>query len=231
MSHHAYAVYGNLDAGIEAAYAYGESTLSLPRAGNPDIALFRYESFPVADARRIGSFAAQGPVTGEHKLVIIAASRIFHEAQNALLKLFEEPPAGITLILAVPAEGDLLPTLRSRLMPLPIEAAIETKEELHPFVSATTAEREKMITQIHNRSKSEKDEEKQAARAEAVRIVEDLTRATYAKQRKTNGKDSEGLSLLLNELDRLMPIMHERSAPLKLVFEHLILVTPEDLVR
>ena len=38
--------------------------------------------------------AAGAPFAGEHKVVIIAANRAYHEAQNALLKLFEEPPPG-----------------------------------------------------------------------------------------------------------------------------------------
>ncbi|HEX2792666.1 MAG TPA: hypothetical protein VHO23_03045 [Candidatus Paceibacterota bacterium] len=237
MKHHAYVVYGNIDAGIEAAYAYGEESLGLPRRAHPDIAAFRYESFPVADARRIGTFAAQGPLAGEHKLIIIAASRIFHEAQNALLKIFEEPPARVTLILAVPAEGDLLPTMRSRLMRLPEEAgsrqqAAGRSSAYHAFVGASRDEREKLAAKLLARSKSEKDEEKQAARAEALRIVEDLMRAAYGKHQAPSTKSQirEELALLLGELNRLAPIMHERSAPLKLVFEHLILVTPVDLV-
>ena len=38
--------------------------------------------------------AASAPFVGDYKVVIISASRAYHQAQNALLKLFEEPPEG-----------------------------------------------------------------------------------------------------------------------------------------
>ena len=39
-----------------------------------------------------------------------------HEAANALLKFFEEPPAGVVVILTTDAPGTLLATIRSRLL-------------------------------------------------------------------------------------------------------------------
>ena len=65
--------------------------------GNPDIVVLRYGLLSVEDARRVSELAAGAPFVGEHKVVIIAASRAYHEAQNALLKLFEEPPPGTYL--------------------------------------------------------------------------------------------------------------------------------------
>lgn len=37
-----------------------------------------------------------------------------HHAANALLKFFEEPPAGVALFITTPSPGRLLPTIRSR---------------------------------------------------------------------------------------------------------------------
>ena len=42
-----------------------------------------------------------------------------HEAANALLKFFEEPPAGVVVILTTAATGTLLPTIRSRFVEVP----------------------------------------------------------------------------------------------------------------
>lgn len=225
MAHHAYVATGDIDVGIADALAYGERELGLPQTGSPDVVVLSHGHFPVDEARRVIEHASQAAL-GEHKLIVIAAERLFHEAQNALLKVFEEPPASATLVLVVPAEGQLLPTLRSRLLPLPREGRQE--RILHPFVSASATERAKLAEKLVARSKSDKDEEKQAARAEAIRIVEDLTRASHARYVKTG--DAE-LAILVDELNRFTPILHERSAPLKLIFEHLLLVLPEDLVH
>lgn len=51
-----------------------------------------------------------------HRVVIIEdAQRLTLQAQNALLKTVEEPPAGTTIILTAPDEQAVLATIRSRL--------------------------------------------------------------------------------------------------------------------
>lgn len=221
MAHHAYLATGDLEASIARARSFAERELGLAGTDHPDLIVLRYGHFPVEEARRIVDLASRAAL-GEHRLIVIAAERLFHEAQNALLKAFEEPPKGTVLVLAVPTEGQVIATMRSRLLPLPEEG--EGEHAFHPFVAATPAERAKLVEKLLARSKSDKDEEKQAARAEALRIVGDVTRAAH---REGSGKHAQ----LLQELDRFTPILHERSAPLKLVFEHLLLVIPDNLVR
>jgi len=229
MAHHAYLYAGEKEAGIAAARAFAADTLGLPAEGSPDLAVFEYGLFSVDDARAVAGFAAQAPASGERKMLVISAGRLFHEAQNALLKLFEEPSEGTTLVLIVPAEGMLLPTLRSRLLPLPSEATPGIGPEAEAFLAAGKAEREKIVAKLLARAKSDKDEEKQAARAEAARLAAGVTRAAYAARRGAQGKEARELDLLLSDLARFAPVLHERSAPLKLIFEHLLLVLPARL--
>jgi DNA polymerase III delta' subunit len=55
------------------------------------------------------------PVEGGARVAIIsAADRMTEDAQSALLKTLEEPPAGAVLILTASDEERLLPTIRSR---------------------------------------------------------------------------------------------------------------------
>ena len=58
---------------------------------------------------------ARLPVEGSHRVAIVeGAHRLNEDAQNALLKTLEEPPAGATLILCADEPERLLPTVRSR---------------------------------------------------------------------------------------------------------------------
>ncbi len=58
---------------------------------------------------------ARLPVEGAHRIAIVeGAHRLNEDAQNALLKTLEEPPAGATLILCADEPERLLPTVRSR---------------------------------------------------------------------------------------------------------------------
>ncbi len=114
MRHHAFVIEAEAKEGIEAAQAWVERELGIKAAGNPDVVVLRYGLFSVEDARRVSELAAGAPFAGDYKVIIITASRVYHEAQNALLKLFEEPPRETYLFLVLPTLGSLLPTLRSR---------------------------------------------------------------------------------------------------------------------
>lgn len=224
---HAHYFAGTAEEGTKEALSYIERELGLPTTGNPDVAVMRYGLLSVEDARALSDFARQAPV-GNAKAIVIVAGRLFHEAQNALLKLFEEPPEGTYLFLVVPTEGIVLPTLRSRMTPLTGSGEESTAAIIEEFFAAGPAGREKVIGKLLDRAKSDKEDEKQAARADAIALAEGLARAAYESSTK---KASPDLSAFLTDLDRFIPILHERSAPLKQIFEHLLLVMPKGLVR
>ncbi len=229
MAHHAYVVEGDRETGILAAREYANTTLGLLGEQNPDVVVFQYGLFSVDDAREVARFASSSPVAGDKKMLVIAATRIFHEAQNALLKLFEEPPVGTTMVLVVPSFGQLLPTLRSRVLTL--GGGEQTTEVAKEFLSLDASAREKYIAKLLERTKSDKDEDKQAARGEILRLIESLTRISYKAREKAKDAQLQELTYFLSDLDRFIPILHERSAPLKLIFEHLLLVIPSSLSK
>jgi DNA polymerase III delta prime subunit len=216
---HAYYTTGDLEQGIASAYGFVEQELDLPPIANPDVITLRHTSLSVDDVRRLGSLASQASSKGDKKAIIVSASRLFHEAQNAMLKLFEEPVPGLTLILIVPSEGVILPTLRSRLTALP-RAKQEGPSTAEEFLALSVEDRKKRLEKIYNRSKSDKQEEKQEARREALELVQDLTRYFYAQDEGQMKRE------LLGDLTFFTKTLHERSAPLKLVFEHLQVVLP-----
>src|SRR6266481_6957968 len=231
MAHHAYFITGECEQGISEALAHAGNALGMRYENNPDLIVLRYALFSVDDARTLADLAHRAALNGTQKVIIISVLRLFHEAQNALLKLFEEPSAGTTLLLVIPSEGILLPTLRSRLLPLPASSGIGRQPqtvETHSFLKASAPEREKWVAKLLERAKSDRDEEKQTARNEAVRLAEALIEAGYKKRAGAkNPTEQENLTAFLSDLDVFLPILHERSAPLKLIFEHIILTIPE----
>jgi DNA polymerase III delta' subunit len=66
-------------------------------------------------ARHLIGALALLPVEGGWRVAIVEqADRLNDDAQNALLKVLEEPPPGVTIILCADDEECLLPTIRSR---------------------------------------------------------------------------------------------------------------------
>jgi DNA polymerase-3 subunit delta' len=65
--------------------------------------------------RRLASDLVLMAVEGGARIAIIErADRLTDDAQTALLKTLEEPPAGVTIVLCADDEDRLLPTVRSR---------------------------------------------------------------------------------------------------------------------
>lgn len=92
----------------------------------------------VSTARLLQRRAALTPAMGRKKVFLLAeADRLVpqessQEAANALLKLLEEPPADTQLILTVVDPNRLLPTIRSRMVPLRLGRL--TNQEVEAFL-------------------------------------------------------------------------------------------------
>lgn len=69
----------------------------------------------VDEVRKAKSFLQLSSAEGGRRVVIVdAADEMNTQAANALLKLLEEPPAGVTFLLVTHQPARLLPTIRSR---------------------------------------------------------------------------------------------------------------------
>ncbi|PYE27312.1 DNA polymerase III delta prime subunit [Rhizobium sp. PP-CC-3A-592] len=73
----------------------------------------------VDEVRRAGRFFAQTSGTGNWRIVIIdPADDLNRNAANAILKILEEPPKRSMFLVLTHTPGRLLPTIRSRCLPL-----------------------------------------------------------------------------------------------------------------
>lgn len=228
MAHHAYVLEGDRTTVI----ARAERAACTLAGTSADYQVLSFDQLTIEQARKLRELAYQSG-TGDSRVLVIYAARIFHEAQNALLKVFEEPPAGTTLILGVPSLGMLLPTLRSRLVPLPIDEELGgQRDTTSNFLALSSAEREKYLTKLVERSKADSDATKQEARGEATALISHLLEVAHgALMAEKRPSERQELVAFLEDLTAFLPISHERSAPLKLIFEHVLLVIPTSLQK
>src|SRR3989338_8918099 len=106
-SHHAFLYIGSHDACL--------GKIPLAERSGVDAQVLIAEQWEIADARALRERAGSRPIAGDKRSFVISCAQLTHEAQNALLKLFEDPPATAQFHLIVPRAEALLPTLRSRL--------------------------------------------------------------------------------------------------------------------
>jgi DNA polymerase-3 subunit gamma/tau len=88
------------------------------------------ETTPIAQLRKAAYWSRLSP-TGKRKTLIIEnADRMKDEARNSLLKLLEEPPESVNIVLTVLRRESVLPTILSRLRPYRFLArgAVEEQE-------------------------------------------------------------------------------------------------------
>lgn len=228
LQHHAFVIPAEAEKGIEIAEAWARKELGMNVKANPDVIVLRCGLFSVEDARRVTELAAQAPFAGKYKVLIVAASRAYHEAQNALLKLFEEPSPGTYIFLVLPSLGGLLPTLRSRVQVLTQGAVSRSSKQEIPEVAEEFLKggREKRSAIIKRLTSGKDEERRRELRDEAIAIVNGIEMAAYAKFTKRGGS----AAALLADVATLRGYLYDRSAPVRMILEHLSLVMPKNLL-
>ena len=227
MRHHAFVIEAEAEQGIEVAQAWAEKELGMKVENNPDIVVMKYGLLSVEDARRVTELAAGKAFVGDTKVVIIAASRAYHEAQNALLKLFEESPQGVYLFFVLPSLGGLLPTLRSRVQAL---SAAQSKgtiiyDSASVAMTFIKASREKRSAMIKKLTSGKDEEERRELREAVIALVNGIEAVAYEKY-GLGGPTAK----LLADITVLRSHLYDRSAPVKMILEHLSLVIPKGLL-
>jgi hypothetical protein len=103
---------------------------------------FSYDRIGVAEVKLIVASAQLRPTIGVEQTFVIQTLFVTHEAQNALLKLFEEPPVGLVFVLVLPPAVKLLPTLLSRIgKEIPATPTESTNQIWDEFFQASPADR------------------------------------------------------------------------------------------
>lgn len=99
---------------------------------HPDLHLYGEgeKAITVGEVREIIRETGLVPVDGERIVFVLShAERMQAPAQNALLKVFEEPPRGVVIFLLTEARRALLPTVRSRGQAITLSALSDAELE------------------------------------------------------------------------------------------------------
>lgn len=143
INHHAYLLEGDIEPSYESLLKT-LTKLEIVTLGNPDIFIKDYENLLIDDVREIKDFESESPFNKNGRKIIILKTRMFsYPAQNALLKVFEEPREGVVFFLIIPDATKLFPTLRSRLFSLTGTFAVddEIRDHVKQFLKMDKSER------------------------------------------------------------------------------------------
>lgn len=214
--HHAYLYEGNLTI-LPKLASHARKLIGVETRGkDPDVHMMQFEKFGIDDARSLRVTASLRSVTG-HVIFIIGAAAMTTEAQQALLKLFEEPQEGTVFVLLVP-KGSILPTLRSRFMEYPAKLDSDASAtEVKKFMAAPYKTRSAEITKLL------KDEE--GVRERARDFLDALEEFLY--NQFWGSKEQEEIKEGLEDIARVRSYVGDRSPSLKMLLEHLAATLPQ----
>lgn len=112
-----------------------------------DIVHISRDKLRIADVKEIKKYAYQRPAHRQYVDIVMFGEIYLPEAQNALLKLLEEPPNSTRFTLVVKDLQQILPTVRSRLSLCGSHSdrAENSESSSSTFLQHTPAERIKII--------------------------------------------------------------------------------------
>src|SRR3989338_1410681 len=125
--------------------------------GNPDIYVREYRAFGINEARELRERASSRAVSSARRMFIIATPGMTNEAQNALLKTLEEPPADAMFFFIVPAPEMLLSTLRSRAQTLVLASdVVDGLVNTEQFLASSPQKRLAMLKPLLEKDEDDK---------------------------------------------------------------------------
>lgn len=210
--HHAYILEGVPQPIVDELQQFCQDTLSITPRGNPDFICEIHDKFLIDDARRLRELQQNKTLANSRKIFIVAFNFITREAQNALLKVLEEPTKGTHIFIVTPSAHLFLPTVLSRVTVVQTEHRV-THDDVATFLKSSYKKRMDYITKLTKDIKDEK-----ASKAEALGLVRGLI-VTMHQKAKTQAEFKK-----LQELNTINAYLEDTSASVKMLLEHVALI-------
>lgn len=213
MLHHACLVEGEKEEVFVGLCDMLEKEMNFPTKGNPDFWHGEFETFGIDDGRGIKELQTRKSITHDKQIFVISAKFFTTEAQNSLLKVFEEPTEGTHFFIITPNAETLLPTLRSRMLIIS-----EPRSNLDSRLGSTLAE-EFLRSGKAKRLELLKDIIEEKDKSAAISFLDNLERSLYKELGDLNLK-------LLSEIIKCKKYLNSRAPSVKMILEHVVLITP-----
>ncbi len=220
LNHHAYCLIGNSSARVRLITLLGKEHFIFAE-GNTDFSDRTYDTLTINDARELKEQSWIKPMAeGIKKIFILTMNGITIEAQNALLKLLEEPAEYSHFFLIIPSAHLLLPTVKSRISFIQLdneksEMGSDTAalDEARKFLKSNTKDKlafvKNLLDDILKEKKSKQD---------AIYFLNDLEQITYEDFGAKNGRR------MLEVIDMARKYANDRAPSLKMLLESVALV-------
>jgi hypothetical protein len=190
---------------------------------DPDLFYQKYESLTIGDSREIKEWHSRLPNKENGcKICLVGTNFINREAEQALLKIIEEPGQNTHFFVITPDISILLDTIKSRTHSIKYED--EQNKEIEGLASKmltlSTKDRLDLITKMIKDKKSE--ESSGPLRRYASSLIGQIENIIYQNFKKNpNNKETV---FKLEELEENKKYLNNPGASVKMVLEHIALI-------
>lgn len=213
--HHAYIVEGSSEIIYPKICEFCKSELNLEIQANPDFVYEHNDKFLIENARRLREMQTNKTMGNGLQIFIISFNFITREAQNALLKVLEEPSERTHFFIITPSSHVFLDTVLSRVVLINDYKNEIPESEAKKFLKSSYADRIKMIT---NLTKSIKDDK--VSKFDAINMLRELKSLIYEDSKK---KKDYSKFHLLKEIQEAEDYLHDNSSSVKILLENIAL--------
>lgn len=223
MQHHAYLYEGPVSL-MPALADDACKRFNFEREQNPDVLVQQWEKFSIDEARELTQQASLKSASGR-SLFVLGISSIASDAQQALLKLFEEPREGVIFVVLVP-HGVVLPTLRSRFLDYPDRSFAEKKSPSEgasaasDFLASAYVKRSAWVTAF---LKNDDEDMREQTRI----FVNALESLLYDALPKAAEKSKQDILDGLTDIAHFRGYLADRAPSLKMILEHFAATLPQ----
>ncbi len=209
-NHHAIFSSGDIGMSME-FFKEGLKERGIEVMGNPDVLFLHHDNFGIDESRELYQISLSAPLQEDKKIIALSFKKISREAENALLKLFEDPNPRSEFLIASSNFDSLLPTLRSRLFLINREGEKSKNESgIKKFLALPIGEKLKETDKIQ---KAYKDSEGDKG------VIRDFLLALHSELEKEPVKNADALRASARSLSYI----DDPSSSIKILLESVVL--------
>ncbi|MBI3888569.1 hypothetical protein HY311_02135 [Candidatus Nomurabacteria bacterium] len=217
--HHAYLIEGVRDEMTNEVLEFLKD-IPISTTGNPDFINISIDNFKIDEAFDLRAMSANKSFSGGKRIFLICVNSFSLDAQNVLLKMFEEPIENTHFFLIVPDTNALLKTLVSRFYQIsPTLGVGEGTTEAEKFIAMPLKNRLDFIKELL----AEEDDENIATDSNRAKAIKFLNALELVMSRGT--LDSK----FFEHLFKVREFLRMPGSSAKMLMEGVALITPSML--
>lgn len=225
--HHAYLIEGAREEIVSEILAFCEN-LNIKTSGNPDFCQIIIDNFKIDEAFALRAMSSDKGFSLSKKVFVICVNSFSLDAQNVLLKMFEEPIENTHFFLVVPDVNSLLKTLVSRFYVISARQSLAEDGQLaEKFINMPLQKRIDFIKELLPKKSEEEDDVKtESNSAKALKFLNALELTLHQKLMSKTVFDIR----FFEHFFKVREFLRMPGSSAKTLMESVALVIPEKVV-